>query len=213
MIRWLKHLFREVDRFGIPSTKRVLPKCRFRPFDEDDFQTCAEIYRLNEPGRFPDGYFNYFSEWLRSRRNLVLVCEVAGEIRGFGGMDMDRQSLAELATLNFGMVHPKHHKQGFGTALLLARLATLPPPRFQWVAYISTTGGSESFYKRFGFVFNDRFTDEGRTAFDRYRIRIYKRDWQACRTALETASVTLDTSGVVVPLIEALQIPESAANR
>jgi N-acetylglutamate synthase-like GNAT family acetyltransferase len=206
MIRWLKRFFREPDRFDFPSRKRPLPECRFRPLDAADFYACAEIYRLNEPGRFPAGYFDYFSEWLLSGRDLVLVCDVAGEVRGFGGISMHREPRAELATLNFGMIHPEHHKQGYGTALLLARIATLPPPDFQWAAFISTTGGSETFFRRFGFMHVSSFADEQGLEFDLHRTRIYKEDWRACHDALAAASIALDTSDAVVPAISNVQI-------
>jgi len=205
MIGWLKRLLHEADRFSIPRSERPLPKCRFRPFCDDDFDNCLEIYRLNEPGRFPAAYAEYYSEWLRRRGDLVLICEAEGEIRAFGGISMNRQPQSEVAALTFGMVHPQYHNQGFGTGLLLARIASLPPPSFHWVAFIATTGGSESYYKRFGFVHMDRWADEHGIEFDRYRARIYKQEWQSCREGLAFASIALDTSGIVVPPISNLQ--------
>jgi len=115
MIEWLKRLLREADRFEMPPRVRRLPTCRFRPLDPTEFEACAELYRLNEPARFPAGHFDHFLEWLRSGRSLVLVCEAAGEIRGFGGISMHRRPASESAALAFGMVHPAHHRMGYGT--------------------------------------------------------------------------------------------------
>lgn len=167
-----------------------------------DIDACAEIYRLNEPGRFPPGYFDHFYHWLRREDDLVLVCESGGAIRGFGGVSIARQAMGEFAALNFGMIHPTHHGEGYGTALLFARLAALPRPGSSWDALITTTGGSERFYRRFGFVPAGRFADEQGTEFDQYVARIHRWHWQTCRDALRSAPIESDIEGVVVPTIE-----------
>lgn len=199
MTQWLKRLFREPDRFTLPPAKRPVPQCRIRPFDDADSEVCAEIYRLNEPGRFPPGYLEIFAESVRSRGALFLVCEVAGEIRGFGGLNMHRNSQAEVAYLSFLMVHPDHHRRGFGTAIMMAAFATLPPPDFQWAIFLSPISRSEMFYQRFGFRPAGRFTDERGTVHNQFLARLYKQDWQDCRDALASVPVALETAGVIVP--------------
>ncbi|MGH8048051.1 MAG: GNAT family N-acetyltransferase [Chthoniobacterales bacterium] len=200
MIEWLKRAFSEPDRFSIPPGRHPLPECRFREFNDADYDTCVAIYSLNEPGRFPAGYLDLFSKWLRSRSDLLLMCEVEGEVRGFGGIHMLKHPDGEVAGLSNGMIHPDSHKQGYGTALLLARLATLPSPQLQWQVFLSTAGGSETFYRRFRFVPSQPFTDERGTKFDLYRTRVYRPDWEACRDALAAASVAMDTADAVVPM-------------
>jgi len=66
---------------------------------------------------------------------------------------MHRQGRLEIAHLVFGMVHPSRQGRGFGTALLLARMAVLPVPRRWWTVLLVPVGGSETFYARFGFEF------------------------------------------------------------
>lgn len=200
-LRWFYRLIRAPDRFDVFAAQRPLPRCRFRPFIDADFDACAEIYRLNEPGRFPGGYFDHFAEWLLSRRNLVLVGEVAGEIRACGGIGMRRERTVDFAGLNFGMVHPAYHRQGYGTTSLLARLATLPPPASRWLASLTTAGGSETFYRRFRFVRHSRMTDERGTEFDQYYTFLYPGDWRACRKILTVAGVSLDTAGIEIPAL------------
>jgi GNAT superfamily N-acetyltransferase len=201
MYRWLfKNLFRERDRFTIPARPRRLPACRFRPFEEKDFDRCVEIYRLNEPGRFPAGYLDDFSAWLRGDGCLVLVCEVAGEIRAVGGVSMFRQDDVQLSFFSYGMVHPAYHRQGYGTASLLARIVSLGSPVHRWHGILSTTGGSESFYERFGFGFMDRYVGEREDEFCRFRSHIYPPEWQACSMALAWSNVLLELGGATVPL-------------
>jgi hypothetical protein len=57
----------------------------------------------------------------------------------------------DVAVLSYGMVHPKHHGRGIGTALLLARLALLNPNRLSYYVCIFALKKSIGFYRRFGF--------------------------------------------------------------
>jgi len=198
MIAWLTAPFREQAKFRFPKSQ-PLPRCRVRPAKERDFAACEEIYRLNEPGRFPAGYFNHFSKWLRLRRDLFVVAEAGGRILACGGLNVDTRAVADAAALNFGMVHPEHHRQGFGTALLLARLATLAQPDVRWLISISTTGGSETFYRRFGFRRLGRFAGRHGEQFVHYYVTLYRNQWQACRALLECATIVLDTEGAAIP--------------
>jgi hypothetical protein len=86
---------------------------------------------------------------LPGRTNLILVAEMEGCVRALGGIATYEDSNA--AALSFGMVHPGYQRKRLGTVLVLARLAALPEPPGRWVVAISTTGGSHTFFKRFGF--------------------------------------------------------------
>jgi ribosomal protein S18 acetylase RimI-like enzyme len=201
MFDWLKKIFREDGTLFFPSRPTRLPSCRIRTISDSDFSLCEEIYRLNEPGRFPDGYFNVFSDWLRNKKAYFLVVEVEGTIRGFGGVGIYQHDIAEVCTLSFGMVHPTFHKQGFGTALLLARLATLPKPKKYWTVLLSTTGGSETFYSRFGFFFLQRERGaESEIEFDYYNSRLLEKQWSECRAILNRAGIILEHSDAEIPV-------------
>ena len=116
------------------------------------------------------------------------------------------RGFTDYAELAYGMVHPDRHRSGFGTTLLLARLASLPEPGFCWLAQIGTVSGSQSFYGRFGFRFRGRFRDERGTEFDFYRMRVYRSDWRRCRELLYNGNVDLDFSDAVVPTISDVEI-------
>lgn len=159
------------------------------------------IYRLNEPGRFPAGYADLFSEYLQAHVNLVLICEVDGEIRGFGGVGITHVSWAvDQASLNYGMVHPDFHQRGFGTTLLLARLAVMPEATFERIVSMTTVGGSHRFYQRFGFGWYRTLTDDRGTEMDHWYTRFRKRDGELCREALAIRKVALETDGLEVPV-------------
>jgi len=61
MLDWLRKIFRHPERIDFsPALSRVKP-IRVRLLAETDVERCCAIYRLNEPGRFPDGYFEVFT--------------------------------------------------------------------------------------------------------------------------------------------------------
>lgn len=211
-LQWLDKILREKDRFCLPNGLPNLPSCLVRPIVESDLASCEAIYRLNEPGRFPEGYFPYFSDWLRQKKSLVLVAESAGKVRGFGGVMQYVHPKLKLAALTFGMVHPQDHRQGYGTALLLARLSLFTEPSDHWAVFISTTGGSESFYGRFGFRSVGRLPGDGGEILDSYRMRLYRRDWRTCR-ALAAPILSADLSAAMVPAIPLPEVmPRSRTN-
>jgi len=208
MLRWFNALLRPrprlrlhipLDRFHVPRRETPLPACRFRPYQDNDLPACLEIYRLNEAKHFPSGYIEEFTDHLRSRRSLYLICEVNGVIRGLGGIGSRPQNGVPIAVLSFGMIHPDFHNQGFGTALLLARLASFPAFHSEWLAALSTTGGSETFYRRFGFTFVETYRDEKNLSSDCYYTILWSDHGKECRNILKRSSIRLEISGAIVP--------------
>jgi GNAT superfamily N-acetyltransferase len=204
MFSWLRRFLRQSGQFELPQSCRRLPRCRFRCYRDSDLEACQAIYRLNEPGRFPDGYYTHFTEWLQTRRGLVLLCEADGELRGFGGMSASRSAWEGVVNLSFGMVHPEYHRQGFGSAILLARLAVLPSPPNFWHAFITTTGGSETFYRRFGFMRHGLVTDEDGVEFDSHRAQVSVRTKAACLKALSAAGIEWNLGKITIPPVPVL---------
>ena len=200
-------LLQPKDRFRIPATKRELPSCEVRLLQDADFAACEAIYRLNEPGRFPDGYFPRFSDWLRNRRALILVAESEGEIRGLGGINAEERVGKQFAALSFGMVHPAHQRAGFGTTLLLARLALLDDPgNGRSTVMLSTVGGSETFYGRFGFRYLQTFPDPGGYEGDTYIAKLVSTDRKRCLSVLRHARVSPALLNASVPAFASLSL-------
>ena len=156
---FLASLFREHDAFYVARPGQPLPACTVRMVGPEDYADCEEIYRLNEALHFPTGYFERFSRSLRGDNALYLVAVADGKVCGLGGIARVQARGADVAGLMFGMVHPQVKRQGYGTVLLLSRLALLSPPRKVWFITLSTIGGSESFYGRFGFYLCARTED------------------------------------------------------
>jgi GNAT superfamily N-acetyltransferase len=197
MFERLTSLFHPKDGFHIP--RRRLPSCEIRPLLESDYASCEAIYRLNEAARFPAGYFPRFSDWLRNHRALILVAEVAGEIRGLGGINAEDRAGKHFAALSFGMVHPEHQRAGFGTTLLLARLALLASRNDRCTVMLSTVEGSETFYRRFGFRYLTSVPDQGGYAGDTYIVSLTVDDSRHCAATLSRARLMVTALNAPIP--------------
>ena len=89
-----------------PDRQRV-PRCRIRAYRDDDFEVCAEIFRLNEGKHFPVGAFENFAEKLRNeeKRPLELVAEVIGHEEQFEIPD-DQSWIFNGAGVRSGIQYP-----------------------------------------------------------------------------------------------------------
>jgi N-acetylglutamate synthase-like GNAT family acetyltransferase len=208
---WLKRAFRGRGRFDPTVGAQHIPSATVRRFSELDTAACRELYELNEPGRFPSGYLEEFLSTLKSSLHLYLVIEAHGKVAAVGGIYRTPEA-ASGCSLVFGMVHPSHHKQGLGTALLLARLAALGRPPHIWWAFLASAGGSSTFFERFGFQHYGRYPHPpDMRIFDCYRSYLEESDWESCANILAQRGVHFDRSGIDVPLGPA--IPNKSLER
>jgi GNAT superfamily N-acetyltransferase len=113
-------------KFRLP--KRTLPTVSIRPFKQADLEICCDIYKLNAPGLFPEGYYDIFRGAITSPNTLFLVVENEGTVLGLAGISLSLLETYQEAKLSYGMIHPDAHRKGIGTALLLARISALPEP-------------------------------------------------------------------------------------
>jgi len=189
-----------IGRLRIPSKK--LPSASIRPFCERDFEECCEIYRLNEPERFPDGYYQHFKDFIGKRRSLFLVAVLCDRVIGFGGVRLFPPPDDNQANLNFGMIHPEYQKMGYGSILLLTRLAILPEPSPRIFAGLSPVKLSENFYTRFGFRYNSTYRDSfDNRSTDLFCIALTVEDWKTCKLVLNDAGITINIDPAEIPRI------------
>jgi N-acetylglutamate synthase-like GNAT family acetyltransferase len=198
--KWLKRSFRGRGRFDPAVGMMSIPPSRVRPFAKQDLDVCRNLYVLNEPGRFPPGYLETFTESLESPTQLFLVVELHGQVAAIGGLYRTPES-PQGCSLAFGMVHPDLHRKGLGTTLLLARLAVLSRPAGVWWAFLSSAGGSSTFFKRFGFQHYGRFAlPPAMKEFDCYRAYLEESDWSYCAKILAERQVHFDRGDIQVPI-------------
>ena len=203
MLHRIRNLLVPQGKFRIAPLSRGIPRCEIRALEDADIGACEHIYRLNEPAHFPDGYFPRFSAWLRQRHALILVVKSDGEVRGLGGISAQKQTDIHFAALSFGMVHPSHHRLGYGSALLLARLSLLQPEHLNLVM-LSTVRGSETFYRRFGFSHVHSVQTSNGSHEDHYVARVSENDRKRCVASLRGAHVSPALLNMPIPGFAAL---------
>jgi N-acetylglutamate synthase-like GNAT family acetyltransferase len=195
-------------RYKFRLLKRTLPTVRIRPFEQADLEICCDIYKLNAPGRFPEGYYDIFRGAITSPNTLFLVVENEGTVLGFGGISLSLLETHQEAKISYGIIHPDAHRKGIGTALLLARIAALPEPDKPYVLTVSPLPHSRSFFKQFGFCFANKYQDtRTNKKFELLAVRVTRQDWLHARKRLSQASVELMVTEAV-PVV-----PIDIANR
>lgn len=184
----LADCFKGPPRFKLAPSPGGL-KCRIRLFRAGDRPYCEAIYRLNEAAHFPSGFFEKFSGTLGAPAHVFIVAEVDGAVRGFAGLSMVPVLPHCVSWLAYGMVHPQFKRGGLGTALLLARLAALPESHVPCTILMTSVGGSNTFYERFGFRFFGVPAKRNVHGIDHYRVHFTRGDQIRCAQALQTVQV------------------------
>lgn len=198
MLGWLKRLFApRAGEIEVDRAKGRTMSGKIRPYSPEDYTACRELYVLNEPGRFPVGILPEFEAALKGNTTLFLVAEEEGELCGCAGI-MIRTDGMLRASLSFGLVHPKHHKRGFGTALLLARLTMLT--KEPWTVVLVPVPASRSFYEQFGF--REFAIVKVATGHEMPLLlgHISPDELDRCDYLLSNAGVELMTDGAVIPI-------------
>jgi len=164
------------------------PPIMFRALEPADLAACRDIYRSNEPGRFPPGFLPELEKAIALPDCHFIVGCLGDQIVGFGGIGIPRVATFSSISLLFGLVHPEWHRKGIGSALLLARLSMLPAPAPFRRLTLSTVQESWAYYARFGFAFCGKMEMAGQF-FDMYEALMYRQQWKQCAQILEQAGV------------------------
>lgn len=194
----IKSLFGGAGRFDLSHAADRIPATVIRVITAEDRSSCIRIYEENERRFFPGGYLQDFEQDLSSDAYLWLGIEESGELIAVGGIHLDTHSIG-AAGLAFGMVRPDRHKMGYGSTLLVARLASLPPPDPVIRIVMSSLENSVGFYKQFGFVFVNRAVMGDGNELDYYYAKISRSSWKAARALLKSRHVSFDPDGMLVP--------------
>jgi hypothetical protein len=176
-------------RFDPSPAQGRPPRIRIRAFSPEDMAECREIYRLNEPNRFPAGFLGEFENSTALPNCSFVVACAENSIIGVAGIVIPQSATFQNVSLLFGMVRPEMHRKGVGSALLLSRLCILPPPDPYWRLTLAPVGDSWVYYSRFGFQFYGRMRSAG-PLFNVYQAMLYRPEWDRCRKILDEAGVS-----------------------
>lgn len=199
LLEWWKR-FRASNKFDPERAAGRMPAVTIRRLRKEDVPACHAIYKGNEEGRFPAGYFEKFEADLENDSYLWLVAEDAGEVVAVGGVCIHEHTpKVSFGFLTFGMVAPERHRQGIGSAILLARLAALSAPDDVLAVGMTATPATLEFYQRFGFKFAGRAPEDDGNTFDMYYTMVSRATWEACRALLRSSGIEYDPDALVVP--------------
>jgi ribosomal protein S18 acetylase RimI-like enzyme len=123
----------------------------FRSYRPADRAACLAILDSNVPRYFAPAERAQFAAWLDAPAGFYGVLCAEGEVPiGCGGIVHAKES-SRIAVLTWGMIHADRHRQGWGRALLQARLAHLLDMPDVEIVILNTSGAAVGFYRRFGF--------------------------------------------------------------
>ncbi len=178
-----------------------LAQLTFRRFQPADVSQCLEIYKLNEPGRFPEGVLSEYEKFLREQSSYFLVAERNGQIVATSGLSYFRRPC--FAVLCFGLVGPSDQNAGIGTASLRARLALLKKDEPVYRVFIFAVEKSFGFYERFGFGYFGGWKDIRGQEHPSGSLLISYEEAQKCRQLLADHGISVPHDEDQVPMREA----------
>lgn len=164
-------------------------KCHIRLIEEADYPQLESIYTAHEGTSLPYGYFDEFCGTIRSEEVIYLVAEVDGRVVGGGGISDYIPGCQ--ANLTFGVVNKDELRKGFGTALLLARLALVHPGTEGCQITLVATEWSVDFFSRLGFNWHDHEQDMAGNIFFHGSHVVLCGDRQVFQRILEMGEVTV----------------------
>jgi N-acetylglutamate synthase-like GNAT family acetyltransferase len=175
----------------------------FRRLEMRDIPQCLELYKANEPNRFPKGGIEKYEISLRDPDAYFLVLQRESRIIASGGLQY--WGRPNMGVLYFGLVQPDYHRKGIGTALLLARLALFSPKQSAYSIFIFAVDKSIGFYRRFGFRKFHPWEDDhgkkhpsGHLIFTSYEI-------QKCRNLLNKHEIFIPEDEDQIPFRTAIK--------
>ncbi|MDR7125031.1 GNAT family N-acetyltransferase [Pseudotabrizicola sp. 4114] len=144
-----------------------------RPYTAADHPACLALFDSNVPQYFAPSERHDFDSWLqslpRSDRPYLVMSQNGTDI-ACGGLMLD--PAAGQATMVWGMVDRRLHRQGVGTVLTRARIdLALACPGITRL-HLSTSQHSTAFYQRFGFVTTRIVPDGFAAGLDQYDMTL-----------------------------------------
>jgi predicted N-acetyltransferase YhbS len=179
----VQSIFGRPQRFVLPTIRTLPDGASLREYRATDRDACVALYAANETGRFPKGLRAQFEQTLDRIDYLKLVCCLHAEVVAIGAVGRFPRMLGPRHVwLVFGMVHPKIHGQGIGTALLLARVAALGEPFEPTKILLANVASSERFVSRFGFEYQGQMAMRpGGDVLDVRGATLDADTWSRCR--------------------------------
>jgi N-acetylglutamate synthase-like GNAT family acetyltransferase len=196
----LTHLLRGPNPLNPAVWEGRLKPMTFRRLENADIPHCLDIYKLNEQGRFPDGFIVHYQKSLADPASYFLVGEIKGQIVATGGLQYYARD--DFAVLSFGLVHPEHHNNGIGAALFLSRMSLLNTTHEYYNLLILAVQKSIDYYRRFGFQDCESWKDDRGRAQPSGILNVKSDEILRCRLLLRDHGILVPRDQSKIPLRE-----------
>jgi len=131
---------------SIPVPQFNATDVTLRMMEPGDIPALREIYYSNVPDFLPEER-SIFEANLNENSQNYFVIEENGKLVAGGGINLGLDG--SQCVLYMGVVHREHHRKGFGTLLMLARLSWTDGDSAE--VWVMTHEKVRPFYERFGF--------------------------------------------------------------
>ncbi len=172
---------------------------KLRPIVGRDHSDCLAIYRANfEQGLIPDHYEPEFLETLEDPDTLTLLMQDGDDVVGCGSIHyLGSHAQAHLA---FGLIHPSRQRRGYGSRLLVARIALLRENHGNTTVTLCATENSVGFYEKVvGFHQFSRETDKHGNRFHWLELHLTRELLKMSQDCIDNSDVEL-ASDLAVPV-------------
>lgn len=151
-----------------------------RSYQPSDRAAVLAVFKSNVPDFFAAGEERDLMATLDEPDGPSWVVELDGKVIGFGGYEVGE--LYNRATLTWGMVDRRFHKNGIGRSLLDYRMthAAGAAPETRWLV-VDTTPQVAGFFERCGFERVEEWAKGYRSGFDMVVLRADLESFRAAR--------------------------------
>ena len=123
-----------------------IPKLEFQKYIDSKYEECLELFELNCPTYFAEEERKDYKQFLEHDRDVYLLGYENGSlICCFGVTEHNK----DLCSLSWIMVHPKHHKSGFGNEMM-SYFISYAREKNKKTAMISTSQYANNFFEKYG---------------------------------------------------------------
>ena len=139
---------------------------RIKPYKQKYFDNCVDIIESNTPKYILPIEHLAFKNYLLKKNKTYFVLFNGFNLVACGGYEInDSQTKAGLL---WGLVHRKHHGQGFGSYLLRYRIENIKKKYPSINIHLDTSQHTYKFFERFGFNIVQKLKDGYAEGLDKY---------------------------------------------
>lgn len=128
----------------------------FKEYTPQDYQDCLELFELNCPSFFAEEEREDYTRYLESNNDVYLLgYQGSSLVCCFGIGDISK----DVSSLTWIMVHPGHHRGGYGREMMSYFLGHVKEQSKKKVL-VSTSQHAEAFFGKYG-AKRLKFTEDG----------------------------------------------------